>query len=137
LAQTRDVVPGSGATRSRQVIALAITVAIAYSWVAGHFTTFTRPAEVATFIPGLLGVVIAARIAPSTAGRPGRSRLGWLAWWLIVIAITAIELAALALGANHAHPTISDLVNPWLLSTPSRAVAFGLWLAFGCWLLRR
>jgi hypothetical protein len=138
LAQTRDVLPGSNPTRSRQVvIALAITAAVAYSWVAGHFATFTRPAEVVTFVPGLVGVVIAARIAPSSAGRPDRSARGWLAWWLIVIAITAIELAALALGANHAHPTISDLVNPGLLSTPSRALAFGLWLAFGCWLLRR
>ncbi len=54
-----------------------------------------------------------------------------------MIALNAVEFVALALGATHSHPTISDLVNPWLLSTPSRAVAFALWLAFGYWLTRR
>lgn len=112
-------------------------LAVAYSWVAGHCTTFTRSAEVVTFLPGLVGVVVAFRSTPRSAPRPGRSRLGWLSWWLIVVGLTAVELAALLLGADHAHPTISDLVNPWLLSIPGRAVAFGLWLALGYWLTRR
>jgi hypothetical protein len=119
------------------VVAGCLVVALGYSWVAGHFTTFTRPAEVATFVPGLLGVVVAVRITPRSRLRPGRSGLGWLAWWLVVVTLNAVEFAALFLGANHAHPTVSDLVNPWLLSTISRAVAFGLWLALGYWLARR
>jgi hypothetical protein len=118
-------------------VAAVIALAVAYSWVAGHFTTFTRPAEVATFLPGLAGVIVAFRMPARSAPRSGRSGVGWLAWWLIVIALTGVELAALLLGANHAHPTVSDLVNPWLLSAPRRAFAFGLWLALGFWLIRR
>jgi peptidoglycan/LPS O-acetylase OafA/YrhL len=124
-------------SRRRWPAAVLIAVAVAYSWMAGHFTTFTRPAEVATFIPGLLGVLAASWLAPRRSGRPDRSGRGWLAWWLIVVAFNAIELVSLALGSTHAHPTVSDLTNPWLLSTPSRAVGFGLWLSLGYWLARR
>lgn len=55
-------------------------MAIAYCWVAGHFTTFTRPAEIATFIPGLIGVLVVLRLLPAghldpieagAAGLPG------------------------------------------------------------------
>jgi hypothetical protein len=137
LAQTRGVVPDAAARRSRRAGGAVIALAVAYSWVAGHFTTFTGPAEVATFGPGLLGVIVAFRRPPGPGPRPGRSRRGWLDWWLIAIALTGVEVAALLLGAKHAHPTVSDLVNPWLLSTPGRALAFGLWLALGYWLSRR
>jgi hypothetical protein len=119
------------------VVAGCLVIALGYAWVAGHFTTFTRPAEVATFVPGLLGVIVAFRVSPRSRVRPDRRGRGWLAWWLVVLGLNAVELAALFLGANHAHPTLSDLINPWLLSTPSRAVAFALWLAFGYWLTRR
>jgi peptidoglycan/LPS O-acetylase OafA/YrhL len=132
------VATDAAAPRSRPTrAALAVVAAVAYSWVAGHFTTFTRQAEIATFIPGLVGVIVAFRVRPRSDPRPGRSRRGWLAWWLIVVAVCAIELASLLLGATHAYPTISDLVNPWLDSTASRAAVFGLWLAFGYWLTRR
>jgi hypothetical protein len=136
--QTRTVSSDSTATRGHQIgVAVLLVIALSYAWMAGHFTTFTRPAEVATFIPGLIGVVAAARVSPRNSARPDRSGHGWLAWWVIVIGLNGIEVASLALGSTHTHPTMSDLVNPWLLSTPSRAVGFGLWLAFGYWLARR
>jgi phosphotransferase system glucose/maltose/N-acetylglucosamine-specific IIC component len=139
MAQTRPVTSEAAASPRRHRFALPflVIVAIAYAWIAGHFTTFTRPAEVATFIPGLIGVMVAVRVAPRRSARPDRSGRGWLAWWLIVIGLNAIELISLALGSTRSHPTMSDLVNPWLLSTPSRAAGFGLWLAFGYWLARR
>jgi hypothetical protein len=116
---------------------LAAAVAVAYAAVAGQFATFSRPAEVATFVPGLLAVIVALRtVQPGRAAR-GRRRTGWAWWWLVAAAFTAVELLALFLGANHAHPTVSDLVNPWLGPTPTRAAAFALWLAFGWWLVRR
>jgi hypothetical protein len=124
-------------TRHRAAVSAALVLAILYSWVAGHFTTFTCSAEVATFIPGLVGLLIVIRVGPRGRVQPDRSRLAWLAWWFIVIGLNAIELISLALGSTDAHPTISDLVNPWLLSTPSRAVGFALWLTVGYWLSRR
>ena len=117
--------------------ALVLVLVLAYSWVAGHFSTFTRPAEVATFIPGAIGVAVAIRARRPSTVRPDRSRSGWLAWWLTVVAVTVVEVLALVLGANHDHPTISDLVNPWLDPTPARALWFALWLGFGYWLSRR
>lgn len=132
------MVPDAAPARGRTLaVAAVIVVALGYSWVAGHLTTFSRPAEVATFVPGLLAVVVAARITPRSSCRPDRSTRGWLAWWLILLALTAIEVVALALGATHSHPTISDLVNPLLSTTPGRAAAFALWLGFGYWLIRR
>jgi hypothetical protein len=118
-------------------LAAGAVMVVAYAAVAGHFTTFTRPAEVATFVPGLIGVIVAVRRQPRSRRRADRSGRGWLAWWLLVIGVNVIEFTSLFLGANRAHPTVSDLVNPWLLSTPSRAVAFGLWLCLGYWLTRR
>jgi hypothetical protein len=123
--------------RQRILGATVVTVAVTYSFVAGHFATFTRPAAVATFVPGLLAVIIAARTAPRSKARPGRSRAGWLAWGLIATGVTVVELVTLASGADNHHPTISDLVNPWLLPTLGRTVAFAAWLALGYWLARR
>jgi len=132
------VAPVVARLRSRPgATAVAVALVVGYSWVAGHFTTFTRPAEVATFVPGAIGVAVAIRTHRSSTVRSDRSRTGWLAWWLIVAAVTVIEILALALGANHNHPTISDLVNPWLDPTPARALWFALWLGFGYWLSRR
>jgi hypothetical protein len=111
--------------------------AAACSWLAGHFTTFTRPAEVVTFVPGLLLLAVAARTTAGATVRPDRSRSGRLVWWLLLVAITSVEVAALTLGAGHSAPTISDLVNPWIDSTVSRSLGFALWLGFGWWLVRR
>jgi hypothetical protein len=127
------------AASKRRPVSTAIggAVLVGYAAVAGQFATFTRPAEVATFIPGLIGLVVATRITATKPVRPERRSRGWLAWWVVFVAINALELLSLALGANHAHPTISDLVNPWLLHPPGRAVAFAVWLSFGYWLVRR
>jgi hypothetical protein len=129
--------PARSVATGRPAVAAAIAVALGYAWVAGHFTTFTVPAEVATFIPGVIGMVTAIRLPPSRRCRPGRRAAGWWAWAAIAVVATVIELAALALGANHAHPTVSDLTNPWVSNTPGRAAAFALWLGFGWWIARR
>jgi hypothetical protein len=128
----------SPAARHGHAVAVgAAVIAVGYAWVAGHFTTFTRPAEIATFVPGLLGSWVVVRGTSHRTARPDRTRVGWLGWWLIVVGLNAVELVSLALGPGHAHPTISDLVNPWLLSAPARAVGFALWLGLGYWLSRR
>jgi hypothetical protein len=82
-------------------------------------------------------MVVAVRRPPSRRCRPDRSAAGWWAWAAIAVVALAIELTALALGANHAHPTVSDLTNPWVSDTPGRAAAFALWLGLGWWITRR
>ena len=134
MSKVRDA---RSAGSSRTIIATAIVVAVGYAWMAGHFTTFTVPAEVATFVPGAIGMVAAAWLPPSRRCRPDRATAGWWAWAAIAGAAFVIELTTLALGANHAHPTVSDLTNPWLLHTPGRAAAFALWLGLGWWITRR
>jgi hypothetical protein len=125
------------AIRSTPKRVIAGTVlALTYGAVAGTFTTFTRPAEVATFLPGVAAVVVALVRAPA-AVPADRRFAGWIAWAVLVVIFTATELVALAAGANHAHPTISDLVNPWIDHDASRAAGFTLWLGFGYWLVRR
>jgi hypothetical protein len=119
----------------KRVIAAAV-LALGYAAVAGTFTTFTEPAEIATFLPGAAAVVVALISAPATAAEP-RRRFGWVAWAVLGLGFTTTELAALAAGANHAHPTISDLLNPWLAHDASRAAGFALWLGCGYWLMRR
>jgi hypothetical protein len=131
---TREAAP---AGHDRAVVAGAVLVLVGYAAVAGRFETFTWPAQVATFIPGLVAVVVAWRVPARTSARPGRRRIGWVCWWLIAAGVLVLELWSLAAGADHEHPTISDLVNPWLAGTPGRAVAFGLWLVLGCWLVGR
>lgn len=120
---------------SKRVIAVGIIASLGYAAVAGRFATFTRPAEVATFLPGA-AVMTIALIRPSHPPvTPNRS--AWIVWLAILALATAVELAALFGGADHAHPTISDLVNPWIDHRWSRAGAFALWLGAGGWLLRR
>jgi hypothetical protein len=121
----------------KRVIAGALVGGLGYAYLAGHFATFTQAAAVAAFIPGLAAVVAAAVIPAARSSRPERSGRGWLAWWVIVAVFTAVELAALLLGANHTHPTVSDLVNPWIDGTVRRAVGYALWLGLGVWMLRR
>jgi hypothetical protein len=117
--------------------AIGIVVIAGYAWTAGHFATFTRPAAVATFVPGVLGVADALIDRSPRPIRAGRRRGSWLPWVAIAAAVTGLEVTALATGAGPAHPTISDLLNPLLLSTPSRALGFAAWLATGIWLSRR
>ncbi|HTW21185.1 MAG TPA: hypothetical protein VME70_13350 [Mycobacteriales bacterium] len=121
----------------RAATVAGLVVALLYSWVAGHFSTFTTSAAVATFVPGAIGVGVAFGSRRSVAVRPRVGRRAWLAWALVLAGFTALELAALFLGADHAHPTVSDLVNPWFGPVPARAALFAAWLGFGYWLSRR
>jgi hypothetical protein len=109
-----------------------------YAWVAGHFTPFTWPAAVVTFVPGAVGLVLSTRLPRRTPPRRGLSRRGWVAWTLAIAAIVGLEAFAFFAGSStQGHPTLSNIANHALHSDESRALAFFGWLAFGDWLLRR
>jgi len=109
-----------------------------YAWVAGHFTPFTWPAAVVTFVPGAVGLVLCTRLPRRTTPRPGLSRRVWLAWVVGIGVVVALEALGFFLGSStEGHPTISNIVNHGLHWNETRALAFFGWLAFGDWLLRR
>jgi hypothetical protein len=122
-------------TRRRRLV---VVLAALYAWVAGQFTPFTWPAAVLTFLPGLTGLLAATRVPRGGGVRPGRARLGWLAWVVVLGGIVGLEAASFFLGSStHGHPTISNIANHALHTDLTRAVAFFGWMAFGGWLLRR
>ena len=117
---------------------LVVAGAAFYAWVAGHFTPFTWPAAVVTFIPGAVGLALSTRLPRRTTPRRGLSAAGWLAWVVGIAAVIGLETLGFFLGSStEGHPTISNIVNRVLHGDLSRGIAFFGWLAFGMWLLDR
>jgi heme exporter protein D len=117
---------------------LLVAAAALYAWIAGHFTPFTWPAAVVTFIPGAIGLVLSTRLPRRTTARDGLSRQGWAMWVVLITAWVGLEAYAFFAGSStEGHPTVSNIVNHALHRNETRAVAFFGWLAFGDWLLRR
>jgi hypothetical protein len=121
--------------RRRGVIVAGVAL---YSWVAGHFTPFTWPAAVVTFIPGAIGLALSTRLPRLSSRRRGLVRSGWIGWVVVIGAVVALETFGFFAGSSaEGHPTISNIVNHGLHWDLSRALAFFGWLAFGKWLLER
>ncbi len=118
-----------------------------WAWFASGVRTFTRPAEVLTFVPGLLVLLLTVRFrvrsrsqretANAMAGSDrGRGARRWLPWVGMAIAIGGLEMSELFSQPRQAHPTLSSLTNTILEPHPSRFVGYALWLLAG-WLLVR
>lgn len=115
-----------------------VLVAAVYAWVAGHFTPFTWPAAVVTFVAGAIGLAAGLRLPRGSVRRHDLARAGWVLWAGILGALVALEAVSFFLGsAGHGHPTLSNIVNHGLHTNTTRAVGFFGWLAFGSWLLAR
>jgi hypothetical protein len=117
---------------------LLVVGAAFYAWVAGHFTPFTWPAAVVTFVPGAVGLALSTRLPRRTTPRPELSRRWWLAWVVLLTALFGLEAYGFFAGSStEGHPTVSNIVNHGLHWNETRALAFFGWLTFGGWLLRR
>jgi len=126
------------AVERRRRRGLLVAGAALYAWVAGHFTPFTLPAAVVTFVPGAIGLALSTRLPRRTTPRGGLSRRVWLAWGIGIVAVVGLETYGFFAGSSsEGHPTISNIVNHGLHGDETRALAFFGWLAFGDWLLRR
>ena len=126
------------AVERRRRRGLLVAGAALYAWIAGHYTPFTWPAAVVTFIPGAVGLALSTRSARGTSPRRGLSRGVWIAWAAGIAAFVGLETFAFFAGSSsEGHPTVSNIVNHALHRNETRALAFFGWLAFGDWLLRR
>ncbi len=127
--------------------AAAVVSCAVWAWFASGVRTFTRPAEVLTFVPGLLVLTATVRFGARrrsrteaagavarSAGGPGARR--WLPWVGLAIAIGGLELTELFSQPRRDHPTLSSLTDTILGPHPSRFIGYALWLAAG-WLLIR
>jgi hypothetical protein len=109
-----------------------------YAWVAGHFTPFTWPAAVVTFVPGAIGLALSVWLPRRTTARRGLCRTAWLAWSVLITLFVGLEAYAFFAGSStDGHPTVSNIVNHVLHRDATRALAFFGWLALGEWLLGR
>ena len=125
--------------RHRQALRVAgLVVVLLYAWFASSVRTFTRPAEVLTFLPAFAVLVLTLRpAARSLAGpRPGGRYPRWevLPWLLVLLAIVGWELVQLFQQPRHLHPTLSSITDHLLSTHPSRFLGYLVWLALG-WLM--
>jgi hypothetical protein len=131
-------------TFRRHPLVIAAIGAAVWAWYASGVRTFTRPAEVLTFLPGLAVLLLTLRPSASSARSAASGtqsvaphrRWGVLPWLAVLVAIIGWEMAELFSQPRHAHPTISSLMNSLLSTHPSRFVGYLVWLILG-WLLVR
>ncbi len=119
--------------------AVGLALAVVWSWFASGVRTFTRPAEVLTFVPALAVLVLTlrprARYTPSLAlGRPRWHTL--LPWAAALALVVGWELSELFSQPRSGHPTLSSITNTLLSTHPSRFLGFLAWLVLG-WLMVR
>ncbi len=130
----------AGERRRPTVLVLALAAAAVWAWFASGVRTFTRPAEVLTFIPGLAVVLIT--LVPSlrprrpATPRPRHRRWSVLPWVALLSAIVGWELLQLFSQPRSAHPTMSSIINDLLSTHPTRFLGYLGWLFLG-WLLVR
>jgi hypothetical protein len=119
--------------------AAGLAVAVVWSWFASGVRTFTRPAEVLTFVPALAVLLLTLRPrARFTAGiaaarSPWRTLLPWVAALAVVL---GWELSELFSKPRQGHPTLSSITNTLLSTHPSRFLGYLAWLLVG-WMLVR
>jgi hypothetical protein len=120
-----------------------LAVAACWSWFASGVRTFTRPAEVLTFIPALAVLVLTlrpkGRLSVSVTATVTAARSPWrtlLPWAAAAVAIVGWELSELFSQPRRDHPTLSSITNTLLSTHPSRFLGFLAWLLLG-WLMVR
>ena len=114
--------------------------AVTPSWRLAMLTTrLPRLMRVVLAAPGVAALVVLLRGRAAGRSLPPRGR-GWVVWPVLLVFGCLFELANFlaqpdGTTPNHAHPVLSDIVEPWLASGPARAVFCGAWLVVGWRLL--
>ena len=118
--------------------AIAVTLGLAYSWIAAGFHPFTWPMRVAVAVP-VLGAMVFwwhQRGPADEEARPRAAGTRWCiaAWIGLLVAAVTWELIALFSSPREEHPTLSSIGDDIMRTHPGRAATFAVWLLVG-WLL--
>lgn len=139
-ARAGPLVPGR---RWPLVIVAGVAGGAIYAVVVGSFIRYSWPATAGVI--GLAAVAVAAGWRGPLRPRPDPGKLpvpGALLWAGLLVAAGVWELVALFLqpsltATSYAHPTISALTDPLLVSHAGRSVALAIWVAIGWYLAQR
>ena len=134
--------PRLGRWRPRMTRPVALAVSAGYALAVLPMSRTGPAMRVAIALPGLAVLAVVARTwghrAVPTPAPSGRGRLVWPGL-LVCTALFELYNFVQQPGVDidsWAHPTISALVDPLLGGRVVRAVAAGMWLAGGFWLVR-
>jgi hypothetical protein len=129
--------------RADAALIFAVAGVLVWSWFASGVRTFTRPAEVLTFVPAfaVLLVTLWPRRRATRTDQPHRNAARYsaagLALWLTLLgAVLGWEMYQLFSKPRSHHPTISSLLNTVISTHPSRFAGYLLWLVAGGLLVR-
>jgi hypothetical protein len=134
----------SRSSRADVALAIAVVAVLVWSWFASGVRTFTRPAEVLTFVPAF--AVLLLTLWPRSRGTtrslqrrrnntPYNPR-GLSLWLALLVAVIGWEMFQLFSKPRERHPTISSLLNTLISTHPSRFAGYLLWLIAGYLLVR-
>jgi hypothetical protein len=129
--------------RADAVPAVGVVAVLVWSWFASGVRTFTRPAEVLTFVPAF--AVLLLTIWPRTPRRKRRLQRrrndtpydlwGVAVWLALLVVVIGWEMFELFSQPRERHPTISSLLNTLISTHASRLAGYLLWLVAGGFLV--
>jgi hypothetical protein len=136
--------PGSGrrltARRSLTLVrAAAISAALAaYAWFDATAAPFTTRSLVGVLIPGVVLAGIAYVKPPRRIPSPQRLDIQGISYWLIcVTALFEWEASAWRDNSLPWHPSLTNLINPFLGVHLVKTAAILVWLLAGWELVKR
>jgi hypothetical protein len=143
------VAPGWGAGvdlafgRRRVLWPALAAIAIGYAIVAGGFERYSWPGTIAVILPASIVLVVSWRGPLPGAPTPMRPSVrGSVLWAAVFITMGLWELTMLLMQPtlktdSWAHPTLSTLMDPVLVSHPGRTISLCVWAALGWFLVLR
>lgn len=136
VAPLREVRRALPDVRTRTVVA----VAVGYGVLVLPLVRGGVAMRLVLAVPGLVALALLVRTRQSARRGPAPGR-GWVLWPVLLVLGCLFELANFLMQPdpmtpNHAHPVLSDIVEPWLGSGPARGVFCAVWLVLGWQLVR-
>ncbi|MGD0393581.1 MAG: hypothetical protein ABSC41_13170 [Acidimicrobiales bacterium] len=124
---------------------VVVVVVLAYASLASLTHPFTDRADIVTALP--IAVALAAMVVRMRSSwRPapvvevdgdGPPNRLWLVWAATAALVVGWEIYCYTAAPRSQHPTLSSLFDALDASHGGKTLAFALWLALGCYLVRQ